>query len=134
MLIERLGFTIEFGFIELNMGCRRNHEIHWVEESDWVEEVLHEIDCELPEFGSKSPSDYLDWEFEVNRCIGDFPHSSHRLSTVIARKLVGYTRIWRSVHMKRRKLAGHSERVSYNYIKGAIRQNFCSAILLRLVI
>ena len=52
------------------MGYRHNHEI------DWVEEVLDEIEYKLPKFDSTSPSDYLDWEFEVDRCIGDFPHSS----------------------------------------------------------
>ena len=38
--------------------------------------VLHEIECELPEFDSDLPGDYIDWESDVNRCIVEFPHTS----------------------------------------------------------
>ena len=55
-----------------------------------IELALDEIECELPEFDSNSPGEYLDWEYEVDRCIGDFPHSSCRLGAIIAKKLVGY--------------------------------------------
>ena len=86
-----------------------------------MEEVL---EYELPEFDSKSLSDYLEWEFEVDRCIGDFPHSSCRLDAIVARKLAGYARIRWLVHMKRRAFVGYSERVSWDYIKGTMKKIF----------
>ena len=30
-------------------------------------------------YGYDSPGEYLDWEFYVDQCVGDFPHSSCKL-------------------------------------------------------
>ena len=52
------------------MNHRYNHENHL------IESALNEIDCTIHEFNSNSPEDYLDWELNVDHCIGNFlPYS-----------------------------------------------------------
>ena len=70
------------------MGSRHDCEIYW------AKLALNEINHELPEFDSESKDDYLDWEFTVDQCVGDFPHSSRRLGAIIAKKLVNHNGMW----------------------------------------
>ena len=70
------------------MGHRYDSEFHL------INLVLDEIDSKLSEFDSNSPRDYLDWEFDVDQCISNFPPFSCRLGVIIAQKLVGLTSLW----------------------------------------
>ena len=69
------------------MSHRYNHENHL------IESALNEIDYAIHEFDSNSPEDYLDWEFDVDHCIGNFPPYSCRLGAVIVEKASWFYKI-----------------------------------------
>ena len=84
--------------------------------------ALDEIEHAIHEFDSNSPEDYLDWEFDVDRCIGNFPPYSCRLGAVIVEKLVGFTKSWWRFYMIGRMMDGYGDRVSWDDIKSALRE------------
>ena len=98
------------------MGYRYNHEAYL------IDRALDEIECDLLEFDSELPGDYIDWELDVNRCIDGFPLSSFCLGAIIGRKLVGQIGVWWRVHIMRRKMNGYGDRVSWDYMKGVLRE------------
>ena len=87
-----------------------------------IESALNEIDCAIHEFDSNSPEDYLDWEFDVDHCIDNFPPYSCRLGAVIVEKLVGFTKSWWRFYMIGRRIDGYGDRVSWDDIKSALRE------------
>ena len=52
--------------------------------------ALHRLESTAPELNSFHPRDYLEWESEVERCIGGVHHSNSRLGAIIEKKLIRY--------------------------------------------
>ena len=52
-----------------------------------VQAALRKIEETVPEFDSTSLKDYLEWEFDVEQCIYEFPHSSRQVEAIIEKKL-----------------------------------------------
>ena len=88
-----------------NMSHRYDHEKYL------IGLALDEIEHAIHGFDSNSPEDYLDWEFDVDRCIGNFPPYSCRLGAVIVEKLVGFTKSWWRFYMIGRMMDGYGDKV-----------------------
>ena len=84
--------------INRNMSQRYDHEKYL------IGLALDEIEHALHEFDSNSPEDYLDWEFNVERCIGNFPPYSYRLGAIISKMLIGFTGLWWRFHVMGRMM------------------------------
>ena len=68
-----------------------------------IDEKLSRIEWKIGKLDSCSPMDYVDWEEHVERCIGDFPHTSFQLGAIIEKKLVGYLGMCWRIHVMGRK-------------------------------
>ena len=79
--------------------------------------ALHRLESTAPELNSFHPRDYLEWESEVERCIGGVHHSNSRLGAIIEKKLIGYVGWCWSVHARERK-----GRFSWAHLKEDLRE------------
>ena len=71
--------------------------------------ALDEINTKLSEFdGYGSPGEYMDWEFYIDQCIGNFPHSSYKLGTIIINKLISSAKSWWKFHMIDKMMYGYA--------------------------
>ena len=84
--------------------------------------ALDEIEHAIHQFDSNSLGDYLDWEFDVERCIGNFSPYSCRLRAIISKKLIGFTGLWWRFHVMGRMMDGYGDKVSWEDMKRAMRE------------